>query len=60
MIKVEKSNKSESYWRNDGLYDSKFEKSITVKVFGVTLWHNTEKLDCDLKGDVKNGIGFKG
>ena len=60
MIKIERSNKSESYWRHDGLYDSKFDKSIAIKIFGITLWHKTEKLDCDLKGEVKNGVGFKG
>jgi len=60
MIRVEKSNKSESYWRHDGLYDSKYEKSFAVKVFGVTFWHKVEKLDCNLKEEIKNGVGFKG
>ena len=61
MIKIEKSNKSQSYWRHDGLYDNKHEKVIQVKILGVTLWRKIEKLDCDLQGELnKNGVGFKG
>lgn len=59
MIKKELIHSSKSYWRNNDLYDSERQKSRTVKIFGLTIWKDTEDFRCDIIEDVSEKIGFK-
>ena len=58
MIKVEQTHDCKSYWRQDGLYDFKRDKTKKIKLFGITIWQDKESYNCDLV-DSKNGLGFK-
>ena len=59
MIKIENTHDSKSYWKGDDIYDSKRNKTKKIKLFGLTIWENTDNYNCELTEDNKNGIGFK-
>ena len=59
MIKVEKTQTSESYWRNDGVYDNVRKTTHKVKLFGITIWNHSEDFQCDLTEDYIKKTGFK-
>jgi len=59
MIKIENIHKSESYWKQDGLYDNKAEKTTKIKLFGLTIWQRKNIFDCTLvEFNHKSGMGF--
>ena len=59
MIKIEKKQTSESYWKQDGLYDNKAVKTTKIKFLGVTIWNKSQVFDCTLvEFNHKNGMGF--
>lgn len=61
MIKIEQSQESSSYWRQDNLYDKKSKSTRRVKLFGLTLWETSHSFDCDLLEDkeTQSKVGFK-
>ncbi len=59
MIKIEHTHESKSYWKADDLYDSERNKTKKIKLFGWTIWENTDSYNSELTEDYKNGIGFK-
>jgi|WetSurMetagenome_2_1015567.scaffolds.fasta_scaffold00103_31 hypothetical protein len=60
MIKIERTHDCKSYWKNDGLYDKYRVINVKIKIFGVTIWSNTESYDSDLISvNDSNGMGFK-
>ena len=59
MVSKVKKHECKSYWKKDGLYDLSRIKETKVKIFGVTIWMNSESYNCDMIDDNKNEIGFK-
>ena len=61
MIKIEKSQNTESYWKKDELYDNNRTRTVKVKFLGLTIWHKKDDFVCKLgeEDKSKNGMGFK-
>jgi hypothetical protein len=59
MIKIDKKQKYESFFRKDELFDSKREKEYKVLIFGITLFKKSESFNCDVQSESQNGCGFK-
>jgi hypothetical protein len=49
MIKIDKKQKYESFFRKDELFDSKREKEYKVLIFGITLFKKSESFNCDVQ-----------
>jgi len=60
MIKITRTNSCKSYFKEKDLYDLKRERDHKIIIFGWTIYHTSEKYDCDLIDDMNsNSIGFK-
>ena len=59
MIKKELDHSSKSYWKNNELYDRERKKDFKIKLFGITIFHNTEDFKCDIVDEIIDGVGFQ-
>lgn len=47
MIKIDRTHQCKSMWNNNEVYDIARTKSLTVKIFGVTIYKRTEDFKSD-------------
>jgi hypothetical protein len=61
MIKIERTQHSETFWKDNGAWDAERHYEYRVKVFGVTMYRKVEDYKLTPRKITKNDhlIGFK-